>query len=246
MTASALPPFALLQPGEAFPAYASVSEEFGPLAIGGDLSTRTLQAAYRQGIFPWYSTPPILWWSPDPRMILPVDAFRLHRSLRKTVARFRLQARCEIRIDTAFAQVLHHCAHVPRAGQDGTWIRPEMQAAYRRFHEAGHAHSVETWVDGELTGGLYFIHIGQAVFGESMFALRPDASKIALAALVALCRKHGIEWIDCQQNTAHLASLGGREIPRAQFLEKLQQTRDLPSPAWTFHPADWQYLLDAR
>lgn len=238
--------FAFLQPGDPFPEYGQVSEALGPIAIGGDLAPGTLLAAYRRGIFPWYSSPPILWWSPDPRMVLPVRDFRLHKSLRKTIARFRLQAGCEIRVDSTFAVTLQHCANVYRPGQNGTWIIADMQAAYNRFHALGHAHSVETWVDGELAGGLYFINVGCAVFGESMFALRPDASKIALAALVAMCRKRGIGWIDCQQNTRHLASLGGREVPRGTFLQWLHGAARQPQPDWQFSPADWQLVLPGQ
>lgn len=236
-------PFAILRPGQAFPAYGSVSEALGPLAVGGDLRTPTLVQAYSQGIFPWYSEPPILWWSPDPRMVLPTAGFKLHKSLRKTIQRARLNPDVEICIDRDFATVLKHCANVPRHGQNGTWINADMQNAYLLFHQAGYVHSVETRVRGELTGGLYFVNIGRAVFGESMFALRTDASKIALCALVALCRKHGIGWIDCQQNTPHLQSLGGMEITRAAFLAQLCEAVSLPAPQWRFSPADWDFLL---
>ena len=235
--------FAFLAPGDPFPAYGSVTEEFGPIAVGGELSVASLQAAYTQGIFPWYSSPPILWWSPNPRMALPVDGFKLHKSLRKTLQRFRLNPRCEIRVDASFSTVMHHCATVAREGQDGTWIVQEMQEAYAQFHAAGFAHSVETWVDGQLVGGLYFINIGHAVFGESMFALQPDASKIALAALVAMCRQRAVQWIDCQQNTPHLSSLGGQDVPRRPFLEWLASTTGQPQLQWQFHPSDWCAVL---
>ena len=243
MTVSYADAFAFLAPGDAFPAYGSVTEELGPIAVGGDLRVATLHAAYTQGIFPWYSSAPILWWSPNPRMALPVQGFKLHKSLRKTLQRFRLNARCEIRVDDNFPLVMSHCASVPRQGQDGTWIVAEMQAAYAQFHAAGFAHSVETWVDGQLAGGLYFINIGHAVFGESMFALQPDASKIALAALVSMCRLRGVQWVDCQQNTQHLSSLGGQDVPRAQFLEWLASTTGLAQLQWQFHPTDWHALL---
>ncbi|PAT38413.1 leucyl/phenylalanyl-tRNA--protein transferase [Vandammella animalimorsus] len=234
--------FAFLQPGDPFPAYGSVSEELGPLAVGGDLQPQTLQAAYRQGIFPWFSAPPILWWSPDPRMVLQVQDFRLHTSLRKSIARLLRAQRLQVRVDSAFGTVLRCCANVARPGQSGTWIVPQMQQAYERLHQAGLVHSVETWLDGELAGGLYFVNIGQAVFGESMFALRSDASKIALAALVAMCRAHGLPMIDCQQNTAHLASLGAREMRRAQFLEQLAPLVQQPAPCWQFSDALWAQL----
>lgn len=216
----------------------------GLLAAGGALDVPHLHAAYAQGTFPWYGPgQPILWWAPDPRMVLHVAEFKLHRSLRRTLQAFRANPRAEVRIDTAFADVIAACATKERDGQAGTWIVPEMIAAYTRLHGAGYAHSVETWVDGRLVGGLYCVAIGQAVFGESMFAHATDASKIALAALVAVCRHHGVKLIDCQQNTRHLASLGGREIPRNTFLAHLQQAKGLPAPVWQFDPVYWTELL---
>jgi leucyl/phenylalanyl-tRNA--protein transferase len=216
----------------------------GLLAAGGSLNVAQLRAAYAQGSFPWYSPEqPILWWAPDPRMVLPVAEFKLHRSLRRTLQAFRTQPGCEIRIDSAFAQVIAACSSMPREGQAGTWIVPEMVEAYTALHQAGFAHSVETWVDGQLVGGLYCVALGRAVFGESMFARRTDASKIALSALVALCRHQSVALIDCQQNTRHLASLGGREISRAQFLEQVDQARQQSSPAWSFDPVYWNELL---
>ncbi|MBS0468118.1 MAG: leucyl/phenylalanyl-tRNA--protein transferase [Proteobacteria bacterium] len=216
----------------------------GLLAAGGELSLPYLLTAYRQGIFPWFSAgQPILWWSPDPRMVLPVAEFRLHRSLRKTLQRFRATPGCEVRIDSDFATVIRACAQSPRAGQDGTWIVPAMVAAYRTLHAAGHAHSVETWVDGRLVGGLYCVALGRAVFGESMFAHATDASKIALAALVCLCRREGVELIDCQQNTGHLASLGAREISRAQFLQHVARASALPACNWRYESVYWDAVL---
>lgn len=216
----------------------------GLLAAGGGLSLRRLEEAYRQGCFPWFSAgQPVLWWSPDPRMVLPVSAFKISRSLRKTLRRFVTTSGCEIRIDSAFERVIGACARTPREGQDGTWIVPAMQQAYTAWHRAGRAHSVETWIDGELTGGLYGVSIGRMVFGESMFAHRTDASKIALAALVAFCRHHGIEWIDCQQNTGHLASLGAHEVPRDRFLRHLESTATQHGlPDWTYHRSMWSLL----
>ena len=216
----------------------------GLLAAGGALDLAHLRAAYAQGCFPWFSAgQPILWWPPDPRMVLPVAEFRLHRSLRKTLQRFATTPGCEIRVDHAFGQVIRACANTPRAGQTGTWIVPEMVRAYERLHAAGDAHSVETWVDGKLVGGLYCVALGRAVFGESMFAHASDASKIALAALVCLCRRDGVALIDCQQNTAHLASLGAREIPRGDFLQHVAAARTLPPLRWHFEPAYWGELL---
>jgi len=219
------------------------SDAPGLLAAGGDLETATLCAAYAQGIFPWFGPDqPILWWSPDPRMVLEPIRFRLHRSLRKTLRRFENTPRCEIRFDSAFDQVIEACAHSPRRGQNGTWIVPQMIQAYQTLHRAGYAHSVETWVDGQLVGGLYCVALGKAVFGESMFARTTDASKIALAALVAFCRHHGIDLIDCQQNTHHLASLGAHEIPREEFLHQITQARQQTPPDWRFDPLYWRDL----
>ncbi len=190
----------------------------GLLAAGGDLSPQRLLAAYSRGIFPWYSAPdPILWWSPDPRMVLFPDELKISRSLAK-VLRNKAYA---VRLDFACAEVIAACAAVPRAGQPGTWITVEMQAAYRRMHELGHVHSVETWIDGELAGGLYGVAVGRAFFGESMFSHATDASKIALAHLCVYLQAHGFGIIDCQMETAHLASLGARPLPRREFAEHL-------------------------
>jgi leucyl/phenylalanyl-tRNA--protein transferase len=219
------------------------SELAGLVAAGGGLSTKRLDEAYRQGIFPWYSEgQPILWWSPDPRIVLKSADFKLHRSLRKTLQRFIQDTSCEVRMNSAFTEVIHHCAHSLRQGQPGTWIVSDMMAAYQRLHEAGLAHSVETWVKGRLVGGLYCVAIGHAVFGESMFTQQSDASKIALAALVAFARAHDIHWIDCQQNTLHLSSLGGREIPRSVFLSQLRATNKEVNVSWRFDQAYWSNL----
>ena len=247
MRRNTAPPLAWLAPGDPFPdvaqAWGAQSEAPGLLAAGGRLDVETLSDAYAHGIFPWFSEgQPILWWSPDPRMVLQVADFRLHPSLRKTLRRFRDTPGCEIRCDSAFDTVVQHCADREREG-GGTWILPSMRAAYAALHQEGLAHSVETWVDGELVGGLYCVAIGRAVYGESMFSRRTDASKIALAALVAFCRAHGIAQIDCQQNTRHLASLGAAEMPRAQFLEACARALRLPAPAWEFEALYWQQLL---
>jgi leucyl/phenylalanyl-tRNA---protein transferase len=216
----------------------------GLLAAGGLLNVETLCMAYSRGIFPWFSEgQPVLWWSPDPRMALDVTQFRLHRSLHKTLKAFRHSGQCEIRIDCAFEAVIRHCATSPRAGPSGTWIVPDMVQAYIALHHAGIAHSVETWRDGQLVGGLYCVALGRAVFGESMFTLVPNASKMALAALVCFCRHHGIRMIDCQQNTGHLASLGAREMHRSDFLQVVSQGMRQASPVWHFDPLYWQELL---
>ena len=232
-----------LEPGEPFPdvaqAWGAGAPAPGLLAAGGALDVPTLRQAYTHGIFPWFSAgQPILWWSPDPRMVLQTAQFRLHRSLRKS-----LQGRLELRMDTAFTRVIGACAEAPRRGQDGTWILPDMVAAYTALHQAGFAHSVETWIDGEQVGGLYCVAVGRAVFGESMFARRTDASKMALAALVAFCRQHGIPQVDCQQNTGHLATLGAAEMPRQAFLEVVQAQQTAPAPRWTFEPLYWKQVL---
>jgi leucyl/phenylalanyl-tRNA--protein transferase len=195
----------------------------GLLCAGADLSVDRLVTAYSQGIFPWFSQgEPILWWSPDPRMVLQVADFKRHRSLKQAIKRFQADPDCEIRMDTAFAAVIGACATTRRGLNNGTWIVPAMQAAYIRLHKAGFAHSVETWVRGQLVGGLYFTYVSGAVFGESMFSHQTDASKIALEALVEWCKSRSIEWMDCQQQTAHLASLGAAPIARSVFIEKLK------------------------
>ena len=240
-----------LEPHEPFPAASTAwgltDPAPGLLAAGGSLDVPTLMDAYSRGIFPWFSEgQPVMWWSPDPRMVLQTAHFRLHRSLRKTLQRFTLDARCEIRFDSAFAEVIGHCASKPRDGQPGTWILPNMVAAYTQLHAAGAAHSIETWVDGELVGGLYCVNLGGMVFGESMFAHAPDASKIALCALVAFCRAHGIAMIDCQQNTAHLASFGAFEISRDDFAAHVRQAIDHTAPEWQFKPIYWHEVLAAN
>ena len=227
-------------------AWGSDSPAPGLLAAGGALDVAHLRSAYSSGIFPWFSgNQPILWWTPDPRMVLAPGDFRLHRSLRKVVQAFRDNPGCEIRVDHAFSAVIRACAHAPRKGQDGTWIVPDMVAAYEAFHAAGYAHSVETWVDGQLVGGLYCVGVGQAVFGESMFAHATDASKIAMAALVCICRRQQVALIDCQQNTRHLASLGAREVTRAQFINHLSSARVRPALNWNFEPLYWSEILPA-
>ena len=237
-----------LQPGDPFPepsrAWDARQPAPGLLAAGGALDVDSLQRAYARGIFPWFSEgQPILWWSTDPRMVLFTDAFRLHRSLRKTVMRFAADPRCEVRFDSDFAAVIHACATSERPGQSGTWIVPAMVKAYLAFHRAGFAHSVETWIDGRLAGGLYCVVLGRAVFGESMFTRVPDASKIALAALVAWARQAQVPLIDCQQNTRHLASLGAREIPRAEFVQHVVRQAQAPGAAFRFEPVYWNALL---
>lgn len=212
---------AWLRPDAPFPPLsAALAEPNGLLAAGGDLSPERLIAAYRRGIFPWFSAgQPILWWSPDPRMVLYVDEFRTSRSLAKRVRRHEF----EIRIDTSFRDVIDACSAMPRAGQRGTWITPEMVDAYCELHRRGIAHSVESWRDGQLCGGLYGMALGRVYFGESMFARETDASKVALVHLVALLRNQDVPLIDCQQETAHLGSFGARPIARATFAGHLTE-----------------------
>ena len=220
----------------------------GLLAAGGRVTPQRLEEAYRMGVFPWFSPgQPTLWWSPDPRMVLPVAGFRISHSMRKTLRRFMRSTTCEVRVDSAFAQVIAACAQTPRNGQDGSWIVPAIVKAYTAWHRSGRVHSVETWVDGELVGGLYGVAIGRMFFGESMFSLRADASKIALCALIALCRHHGITLIDCQQNTGHLASMGAHEITRAAFEQHLALTLGAGDiDDWSYDGSMWQHLGLAR
>jgi leucyl/phenylalanyl-tRNA--protein transferase len=223
-----------VEPGRPLPpASRALAEPNGLLCAGRDLSAVRLLEAYRGGIFPWYTTgQPVLWWSPDPRMVLFLDEFKLSRSLAKTLRRARREGRWEVAMDRDFAAVMKACA-APRPDQDGTWITPQVIAAYVGLHRMGHAHSIEVREDGELVGGLYGVSIGRMFFGESMFARRPDASKCALSALVALLLDHEFTVIDCQQATSHLASLGGREIPRDVFLTRVAELTALPAPAWS-------------
>jgi leucyl/phenylalanyl-tRNA---protein transferase len=255
MTSAASPlrlkPLPQLGAGEAFPPVDlqhELSDEMpGLIAVGGALDVATLKHAYSQGIFPWFSAgQPILWWSTDPRMVLRVEDFKVQPSFKKTLKKFQSgfngSLDCEVRFDTAFEQVIAACSASKREGQRGTWIVPQMVDAYIALHKAGFAHSVETWVNGQLVGGLYCVNIGGAVFGESMFSRATDASKIALAALVCFCRANGIELIDCQQNTAHLASLGAGEISRDAFVTHVKARVNQLMPLWKFEPQLWQQL----
>ncbi len=213
-----------LKPGDPFPpAERALAYPAGLLAAGSDLSPATLLAAYRQGVFPWYSPgQPVLWWSPDPRMVLMPAEIKVSRSLRRRLARQDY----EMRWDTSFRAVMEACA-APRSGQDGTWINAAMIEAYERLFHLGHAHSVETWMDGELVGGLYGVAVGCAFFGESMFSRKSDASKLALVHLARRLDAAGVGLIDCQMSTRHLASMGAREIPRAEFTRRLAELVDL-------------------
>ena len=203
----------------------ALTEPDGLLAIGGDLSQPRLLNAYRQGIFPWYSEgQPVLWWSPDPRAVIYPHTLHISRSLRKVMRQRRFRLTC----DSAFAQVMRACARVPRPGQAGTWITREMEAAYQALHQAGHAHSVEAWADGELVGGLYGIALGGAFFGESMFSRRRDASKVVLATLVGWLGERGGRLLDCQVMNPHLARMGAVPVARETFLGQLGEALRLP------------------
>lgn len=192
------------------------AEPSGLLGVGGDLSPDRVLLAYRMGIFPWFSQDqPILWWSPDPRAVLFTEEFRVQRSLRKVVRKQRYT----ITLDTAFAEVIDACGSVPRPDQEGTWITDSMKESYIALHERGFAHSVEAWLDGELVGGLYGIAIGKLFCGESMFARKPDASKVAFVHLVHQLKRWEFPMIDCQMQTDHLQRFGSREIFRHHFLE---------------------------
>ncbi|MDI6749417.1 MAG: leucyl/phenylalanyl-tRNA--protein transferase [Rhodocyclaceae bacterium] len=230
-----------LLPDSPFPPVSrALAEPNGLLCAGGDLSPPRLLAAYRRGIFPWFSEgEPILWWSPDPRMVLFPEALKISRSLAKTLRNTDYQ----VKLDTAFDAVIAACAATPRPGQHGTWITAEMKIAYRRLHVLGYAHSVETWRDGRLIGGLYGVAIGRAFFGESMFSLEREASKIALAHLCRYLCVHNFGMIDCQMETAHLHSLGARPMPRDAFLARLATLvaqGDAPG-RWPAHAIDGHF-----
>lgn len=204
------------------------AREDGLLCVGGDLQPARLLAAYSQGIFPWYDEgAPILWWTPDPRCVLPLNAFQLPRRSKRA-----LRSRpFSLSLDTAFSEVLALCA-APRAGAAGTWITPEMRAAYEQLHALGYAHSIEARRDGELLGGLYGVALGRAFFGESMFHLAPEASRAALAGLVDLLRVRNVTLLDCQQETAHIMGMGGQLLSRVDFLEQLRTALVLPEHAY--------------
>ncbi|RLD50372.1 MAG: leucyl/phenylalanyl-tRNA--protein transferase [Bacteroidetes bacterium] len=203
----------------------NLAEKDGLLAIGGDLSPERLIEAYANGIFPWYSEgEPLLWWSPDPRMILFPDKFKISKSLGQSIR----NKKNEVFFDRDFKAVIENCAITDRNGEKGTWITPDMQKAYINLHNAGFAHSVETYKDDKLIGGLYGISLGKAFFGESMFHTETDASKIALYSLVTRMKDWGFHFIDVQQETNHLKSLGAETVPRKKFLGLLVEALKFP------------------
>ena len=213
-------------PPEAFPPVEeALQEPNGLLCVGGDLSVERLLEAYRRGIFPWFSAgQPILWWSPDPRTVLYPGEFKVSRSLAKTLRNRGFRTT----VDQAFEQVMERCAD-PTLRPEGTWISPQMRAAYRRLHEFDYAHSFETWEGDQLVGGLYGVALGRAFFGESMFTAARDASKVALHALVQASLAQKVRLIDCQVDSEHLRSLGARSLPRREFMRELATaTRESP------------------
>jgi leucyl/phenylalanyl-tRNA--protein transferase len=202
------------------------AEPDGLLAVGGDLSAKRLILAYQLGIFPWFEEgQPILWWSPDPRLVLEPEEFHVSKRLAQTIKNGKIK----VTFDRAFASVIRSCATVPRKGESGTWITPEMQEAYIHLHQLGVAHSVESWLGEELVGGVYGVSLGKCFFGESMFSTKPNASKIALAVLVRRLKDWGFHVIDAQVTSQHLLSLGAKEIPRKLFLERLKGAVCLPT-----------------
>lgn len=208
----------------------AATEPDGLLAVGGDLTPARLLAAYRRGIFPWYEAgQPILWWSPDPRAVLLPGELHVSRSLRRTLRSDRYR----VSIDLAFGAVIDACAST--RAETGTWITEEMRAAYLQLHQLGHAHAIETWLGSELVGGLYGVSLGGVFFGESMFSLETDASKVALVRLVRLAEPRGIRLIDCQVATGHMASLGSHLMPRREFLQAVRMLAGGPD-----EPLSWR------
>lgn len=207
----------------------------GLLAYGGDLLPERLVSAYAQGIFPWYDRDPILWFSPDPRVVLVPDRLRINRTLAKNLRR----ARYGVRFDTAFREVITACAAVPRPGQQGTWITEEMIEAYCSLHELGFAHSAEAWLGDELVGGVYGVSLGAAFFGESMFARQSDASKVAFVHLVRTIDRLGFHFLDCQAPTPHTTRLGAERWPRGEFLAALERALEQPTRfgSWSLEDA---------
>jgi leucyl/phenylalanyl-tRNA--protein transferase len=236
-----MPVFRLTEALEFPPVHLATPE--GLLAVGGDLSIQRLLLAYRSGIFPWYSeSEPLLWWSPDPRLVLFPRELIISRSLRKILR----QQRYDISMDTDFRSVIASCASVRRKDQAGTWLTDEMIDAYIRLYNHGYAHSIETWHKGKIVGGLYGVSIGGCFFGESMFSIRRDASKVALVHLSRFAIQKGIGFIDCQVPSEHLRRLGAQSLPRRQFLELLERYVNRSPDIDSWHPVDGQALFKQR
>mgnify|MGYP006268523511 CR=1 FL=1 len=216
----------------------------GLIALSDEINPQRLIQAYQQGIFPWYSEgQPVLWWFTSPRMVLNPENFIVSHSLRKKIKQILRDPDWEIRVDSAFADVIRACANSPRKGQEGTWITTEIQESYQALHQQGIAHSIETWYQDKLVGGLYGVNLGEMFFGESMFSSASNASKIALAALTAMCINVGIPLIDCQQQTQHLTSMGGQLIDKSQFIQTIKGLVKKISPKWQFDKNVLAYWL---
>lgn len=207
----------------------SLADAEGLLGVGGDLRPERLLLAYHYGIFPWFSAgDPILWWSPDPRLVLFPSELKIAKSMRP----YFYQQKYRVTYNQCFRQVMEHCSHIKRPGQEGTWIVPEMIEAYLELNKQGHAHSIEVWKDEELCGGLYGVQLGKIFYGESMFSLQPNASKFGFISLVRLLQQWNFTLIDCQQDTAYLRSFGARLIPRHEFLDYLKNNTAEFTPPW--------------
>jgi len=220
-----------------FPNPREASEE-GLLAYGGDLSATRILSAYQRGIFPWYNEgDPILWWSPDPRLLLYPDNFRVRKSFRRVLR----SGKFTVTFDKCFSEVIKSCANVSRKGQSHTWIIPDMQEAYIRLHEDGYAHSVEVYLDSKLVGGLYGLAMGRAFFGESMFSLVSDASKVAFKALSDVLGGKGYDFIDCQMKTEHMLALGAQTVKRDTYLDELEIALQVQGDIGPWHDFKWKY-----
>lgn len=255
MNKDSRPPLAWVGPLDDFPpshqAWTDQHGANGLLAVGSSLTKDLLIRAYRRGIFPWSSSAePVLWWTPDPRMVLRVSDFRLHRSIRQAARQYQREG-LTLRFNQDFDEIVQACSQ-PRAGQAGTWITPDIRAAYLGLHNQGLAHCLGLYQDQTLLAGLYFVQLGQMVFGESMFTRRTNGSKVCLAALVLGCQARGIALLDCQQQTGHLASLGARPIHRREFEQHLEQVIGQPAAdgpeaglvhSWPREPLDWEPLV---
>jgi leucyl/phenylalanyl-tRNA--protein transferase len=234
--------FPLEEDTSVFPDPHTASSE-GLLAWGGDLTPQRLLHAYAQGIFPWFNDDdPILWWSPDPRLVLYPQDFKISKSFRRVLR----NGEYEVRFDHDFVATIRACGQIPRPGQQGTWLHPEMQEAYIELHRRGFAHSIETYMEGELVGGLYGIAMGKVFFGESMFARRPNASKIALAALRGVLGAKSYDFIDCQVETEHLVRLGAVTIPRDHFLGTLANALAKPGDIGLWADYKWEYQYESQ
>lgn len=227
-----------LRTAHTFPNARDAAEE-GLLAFGGDLNPNRILKAYRNGIFPWFNPgDPILWWSPNPRLILYPKDFKTNKSFRRVLRNKGF----EVRFDTNFEAVITHCGNVSREDQEGTWLTEEMKEAYIKLHDMGFAHSIETYYEGELVGGLYGIAMGRAFFGESMFSLMSNASKVAIKALSSICAKKSYDFIDCQVATPHLIRWGAKSVERETFLDALELTLEKPTDFGSWRDWRWEYV----